>query len=463
MRGDTGTETDTRTERRPPAALTGSEPEPEPATFGTETLRAPLSRSWASLAGRRPAARGRARLLAGVCLAFYLGQGLAGTGALLYLTGPVRLSVGAVGGCMTSAGLLGLLAAVPAGRVCDRFGPKPVFAAALAAMAVAAFGFLAVRTVPEALAVACLYSAACQSAYTSRGALAAFVDADDPARLNASLYRAGNLGYALATPAIGGAAARGTAAAYVFVLLGAGAAFGTAAVGGVFVRARRPIAGSDGDDDAERQIRGRRAAGPLRDTRFLALTGLYGLTSLQFMITEFALPLWVVDHTRAPRIVVGVAALISTVLVVAVQPIASRRISSTRWAAWAMAASGIAAGAGCLALAASQGRGARSAAALVLIGAVALAAAEVVQVIGAITLSYRLAPASAVGVYQGVFTLGQGLAMAAGPALLARTVLRPGSGWTGAAVLLAVAGLLVPAVAGNGRVHPEPEPRPTES
>ena len=442
----------TRTDQRPPAsAAAAATLEPSESESETESAAGAGAGPGAGTIG--DATLLRARLLAGVCLAFYLGQGLAGTGALLYLTGPVRLSVGAVGACMTSAGLLGLVAAVPAGRVCDRVGPKRVFVGALAAMAVAAFGFLLVRTVAEALVVECVYSAACQSAYTARGALAAVVDADDPARLNASLYRAGNVGYALATPAIGGAAARGTVAAYVVVLVGAGAAFGGAAVGCVLVRARRSVVAVSLDGAAD-SVRERRATGPLRDTRFLALTALYAVTSLQFMITEFALPLWVVDHTRAPRIVVGVAALISTVLVVAVQPIASRRISSTGWAAWAMAASGIAAGAGCLALAASQGDGARSAAALVLVAAVALAAAEVVQVVGAITLSYRLAPSSAVGVYQGVFSLGQGLAMAAGPALLARTVLRPGPGWPGAAVLLAAAGLLVPVVVGRGRVRP---------
>lgn len=420
-------------------------------------LQGLLPHARTSPAGRRLAARVRARLLPGLCLAFYLGQGLAGTGALLYLTGPVGLSVGAVGGCLTAAGALGLLAAVPAGWVCDRFGPKHVLAAALAAMAAAAFGFLAVRTVPEALGVACLYSAACQSAYTARGALAALVAPEDPARLNASLYRAGNVGYALATPIIGGAVARGTTTAYRFVLLGAAAAFALAALACVLVRARRPAGGGVARD------RGRGEARPSRDPRFLALTGLYAVTSLQFMITEFALPLWVVEHTRAPRAMVGAAALISTVVVVAVQPAASRRVSTVGRAAGAMAASGIAAGAGCLALAASHGRGPAAAAALVLVGAVALATAEVVQVVGAITLSYRLAPASAVGAYQGVFSLGQGVAMAAGPVLLARTVLRPGAGWPGVAALLAVAGLLVPAAVGTGRGSTTHEPQPTDS
>jgi MFS family permease len=432
----------------------------EPAGSRTsvgETRLGLLSRSRTSATGRRLAARVHARLLPNVWLAFYFGQGLAGTGALLYLAGPVHLSVGAVGGCMTAAGLLGLLAAVPAGRACDRFGPKRVLVAALAAMMLAAFGFLAVRTVPEALGVACLYCAACQSAYTCRGALAVLIAPDDPARLNAALYRAGNVGYALATPIIGGSAARGTTTAYRSVLLGAAAAFSLAAVACVLVRVRRPVG------DGAARARGRRVARPLRDTRFLALTGLYAVTSLQFMITEFALPLWVVDHTRAPRVVVGAAALISTVFVVAAQPTASRRISSTGRAAGAMAASGIAAGAGCLALAASHGRGPVSAAVLVLVGAAALAAAEVVQVVGAITLSYRLAPLSAIGSYQGVFSLGLGLAMAAGPVVLARTVLRPGAGWVDVAVLLAVAGLLVPAVVGNGRRRPVHQPQPTES
>lgn len=397
-----------------------------------------------------PATRDRRALLPGACLLFYVGQGLAAPAALLYLAGPVHLPVGSVGGCMTAAGFVGLLAAVPAGRACDRGRPQVVLAVALAAMAVAAACFVVVRTVPEALGAACLYGSACQCAYAARAALAAAVEPDDPAGANARLYRVGNIGYALATPATGLAATSGSASAYRLALLGAGATFALAAVLAILVRARRPAA-----DVAHPVPRSGRVQ-PWRDSRYLALTGLYAITAMQFCIAEFALPLWVVGHTSAPRAMVGASALISTFVVATLQPVASRRAATTRRAASAMAVAGIVAGIGCLALAVASGRPPVTAAVLVGLGAVALAAAELCQAVGAITLSYRLAPTEATGTYQGFFSLGQGLTMAAGPAVLAHTVLRPGAGWPCAALLLAVAGLLVPAV-----VCPRPRPHRT--
>ena len=404
-----------------------------------ESRRTVRRRTEDTTSGAR-AAHDRRALLPGACLLFYAGQGLAGPAALLYLAGPVHLPVGAVGGCMTAAGFVGLIAAVPAGRACDRGRPQVVLAVALAALAAAACGFVVARTVPEALVVACLYGSACQSAYTARGALAAVVEPDDPAGANASLYRIGNVGYALATPATGLAATLGTASAYRLALLGAGTAFALAALFSVLVHAPRPTI------DVAHAASGAGRAQPWRDSRYVALTWLYAVTATQFCIAEFALPLWVVGHTRAPRAMVGASALISTLVVTALQPAASRRAATTRRAAGAMAAAGIGAAVGCLALSAAPGRAPANAAALVAVGALALAAAELCQAVGAITLSYRLAPAEATGTYQGFFSLGQGLSMAAGPAVLAHTVLRPGAGWPAAALLLAVAGLLVPAV-----------------
>jgi hypothetical protein len=219
---------------------------------------------------------------------------------------------------MTAAGFVGLLAAVPAGRACDRGRPQVVLAIALAALAAAALGFVVVRTVPEALGVACLYGSACQSAYTARAALAALVDPDDPARANARLYRIGNIGYALATPVTGLAATWGTAWAYRLALLGAGGAFALAALFAVLVRARHPAA------DVVHSDPGSGRGQPWRDRRYVTLTGLWAVTAVQFCIAEFALPLWVVGHTRAPRAMVGASALISTLVVTTLQPTASR-------------------------------------------------------------------------------------------------------------------------------------------
>lgn len=416
----------------------------------TATLLDRLRRPQTSRFGWYSTVRGRRALLPGACLLFYAGQGLAGPAALLYLAGPVHLPVGSVGGCMTAAGFLGLLAAVPAGRVCDRGRPQVVLAVALATMATAACGFVVVHTVPEALVAACLYSSACQSAYTARAALAALVEPDDPAGANARLYRIGNVGYALATPATGLAATYGTAAAYRLALLGAGGAFALAALFAALVRARRPAVGAAHGHG----VPGARRGQPWRDPRYLALTGLYAVTALQFCVAEFALPLWVVGHTRAPRAMVGASALISTLVVTALQPAATRRASATRRAANAMALAGVVAGAGCLALAAASGRSSTAAAVLVSVGALTLAVAELCLAVGSITLSYRLAPDDATGTYQGFFGLGQGLTMAAGPAVLARTVLRPGAGWPGVAVLLAASGLLVPLVVCPRRSRP---------
>ena len=71
------------------------------------------------------------------------------------------------------------------------------------------------------------------------------------------------------------------------------------------------------------------------------------------------------------------------------------------------------------------------------------------------TLSYALAPDNAHGAYQGLFSTGQGLAVAAGPLLLAHTVLAHGfAGWAALGIALAAAGLAVPPAAALPRTTP---------
>lgn len=391
-------------------------------------------------------ARRAARAMPALTATFYLGQGLY-TVSLLYLTGPRHLPVGAVGACLSAAGVTGLVCAVPIGKLADRVCPQRVLCAALAVMAVAAIAMLTVvDTVAGALIAGCLYAVAWQGAYTARAALVAALAPHAPAELAARLYRMGNLGFGASMPLAGVVLSVGTVAAYRWALAGAAGCFALAAS----LAATVPAVGGAPHPGSQ----GRAGARPWRDGRYLTVTALYALTSVQLALFEFALPLWVV-RVGAPRWMVGASALLSTLTVVALQPAASRKVTGVRRAGLAMAAAGLATGAACVLLAVADHRGPAGAAVLVAVGAVVLAVAEVSQVVGSMTLSYALAPDGAHGAYQGLFSTGQGLAVAAGPLLLAHTVLAHGfAGWAALGIALAAAGLAVPPAAALPRTTP---------
>jgi hypothetical protein len=55
-----------------------------------------------------------------------LGNGLFNTASVLYFTLVVHLSAAQVGIGLTIAGLVGLGAGIPSGRLADRYGPRPL-------------------------------------------------------------------------------------------------------------------------------------------------------------------------------------------------------------------------------------------------------------------------------------------------------------------------------------------------
>lgn len=378
-------------------------------------------------------------LLPAITAVTYGSKALFGAVSLLYLTQIAHLPVADVGTSLTLAGLVGLAAGVPAGRLCDTGRARAVFAGAVLIEAAACVALLGVRGIGQASAVACLFAVGSQVSFTARAALVAQVDPIDPSALAARLYKFGNIGFAAGTPVSGLVLAAGDAAAYRIALISASVIHVAAAAAVARVRV---VALTRAEVSAAPRC------SPWRDGRYLALTGLYAATSVQFAVFEFALPLWIVRETEAPRWTVAGSALASTITVALLQPLASRIVTGTRRAAWSMAASGAGAAAGCLMLAEAAGHRAAPATALVAAGALTLALAEVAQVVGAFTLGYALAPADAQGAYQGLFNLGPGLALSAGPVILSATVLRHGvAGWAGLAAALACLGLAAPALA----------------
>src|SRR5260370_15450201 len=82
-----------------------------------------------------------------VSLVNIYGTGLIVTAMTLYAIRVVHLTAERSGLALTIAGLVGLLAAMPVGRLADRRGPRGVLSLSLLLAAVAAAGFAAPATV----------------------------------------------------------------------------------------------------------------------------------------------------------------------------------------------------------------------------------------------------------------------------------------------------------------------------
>ncbi|MFF8805885.1 MFS transporter [Streptomyces omiyaensis] len=86
---------------------------------------------------KEPAGSGAERVLILAGFVNRVGNGLFNTASALYFTLVVGLPAAQVGAALTVAGLIGLLAGAPGGRLADRCGPRTVMMLALAVQAVA--------------------------------------------------------------------------------------------------------------------------------------------------------------------------------------------------------------------------------------------------------------------------------------------------------------------------------------
>ena len=193
------------------------------------------------------------------------------------------------------------------------------------------------------------------------------------------------------------------------------------------------------------------------------MTALHGVLSLNYDLLAFAIPLWVVKRSSAPHWIVSVLMLVNTVLVASLQVRASRGTELPSRAAAVGRRAGLVFFASCALLAASSGRGAAVAVALLLAGVAVQSVGELWQTASAFGLSLELAQEHAQGEYQGVFALGRGIERAVAPAVLTALCLGWGPpGWLVVGGVLAAAGALLPAAARAGRADPI-ERRPTAS
>ncbi|MEW2541228.1 MFS transporter [Micromonospora chalcea] len=400
---------------------------------------------------------GPLRTLAYATLVNTVGAGLWLGGGALYLTRDVGLSATSVGAGLTVAGLVGLSASVPLGALADRSDPRTLRAVLQVGQAVAALAYLLVGSFPAFLAVAVPEALLATGNLAVRAALVAAVGGPD-GRVHAfaTLRAVANLGITVGTALAGIALAVDTHRAYQVLVVGNAATYLLSAA---LLLRLPPQPATDGARRTPGAPRRGGRGGPLRDGRFLAVSGASAVLSTHVTVLVLVVPLWTVDRAGAPPPVVSAVLLANTVLTVL---LAVRLSRGAERAARKLRRAG-------LVLAAATPLYAATAAMPVLPAVVLLLVATAVWTVGDLWhgaagagLAYDLAPPGAIGAYQGADGLLAGLAQALGRGLLTLLVLGGGPvGWLVLGVVFAAAGLAAPALTRRAVANrPAPQAQP---
>jgi len=366
-----------------------------------------------------------------------IGKGLFITGAVLFFTRSVGIPIAQVGLAVGAAALIGLAAGIPVGHLADRYGPRRVFQLTLFVQALSVTGLVFVHSVLTLIACLCVVELAISAGTAARGPLTRALGVPNPTRYRSYLRALNNIAVGCGAIAAGVVIQLDTRTAYVCLILGTAVAFLLSAALSFRVQSvpvvKVPAGGSRWP--------------VLKDKPYVALTVLDGIMTIQNSVLIFALPLWIIEYTDAPRWFVGASVAINTALVVCLQVRVSRGVTDNASAGRTARRAGVALLLATALIALAGGAPGWVAMVVVVLGVVVLTVGELWYAAAAFELSFGLAPEHAQGQYSGLFTIGQGLSNAIGPPLLGLACLSWGEpGWLVVGALFLLAGLVIPFV-----------------
>ncbi|MER5640351.1 MFS transporter [Kitasatospora sp. NPDC002227] len=377
------------------------------------------------------------RTFAVISLISAVGTGLFLAGSTIVFVRSVGLTTTQVGFGLAIAGAVGFLVTVPIGAVADRIGAQKTLVVLQLWRAGWFVGLTLVHgVVGFTLVASCLAAAEGATPAMSQAVAAATTEAEDRTRTMAIIRTVRNVGFSLGALLAAPLLTAESPWAYRGIVLGNAAAFVLAA--GLLARLRLNAG------KAQRKVSPLTAIRGFRDWRYLVLTAFNGVISLHGTILGVALPLWVLQGTKAPAGLVPVLVLVNTLMAIALQVPLSKGVDAPPGAARALRLGGFALAASCLALALAHGHAALWAGAALVVGVALLTFGEMWQAVGGWELSFAYAPEQSRGVYLSVFSLGDTGQRIAGPAVLTGLVIAAGPyGWVGLAVVLVAAALAV--------------------
>jgi MFS family permease len=381
-------------------------------------------------------APGASRILAIATFVNTLGNGLFFTASALFLTRSVGLSVRQVGVGLTIAGLVGLLANVPAGRIAEIAGPREVLAitCVFAAVFMAGYGF--VHTFPVFLVIACGELVSTNAANAVRnGLIATAIPAEDRVRTRAYMRSVTNLGIGIGSALAGIALHFDTRTAYLTLIYVDAFSFVATAFLVMRLPHVRPLPRVIGD-------------GPqlvaVRDRPYLAIVAMNSLLCIHNGLLEIAVPLWIVRHTAAPRIMVAAIFVLNTAMCVVFQIRASRGIDDIASSGKALRRCGVLFLVSYSLYAAAAGRSPTVAVVILVVAELFHVTGELYQAAGSWGYGYLLAPELLQGQYQGLFSMSYAVSGMLAPVIAATVVIGLGwPGWLVIGVVLAVVGIVM--------------------
>lgn len=393
-------------------------------------------RSWLVGRGFIPESRPQ-RILALATFVNMIGSGVFMVSAALYFTRVVGLSLAQVGLGMGIAAGVGLFAGVPVGHLADRRGPREVYLLMLVIQGIAMAALAFVHSFWLILIALCVGELARSAGGAARGPLVRGVGGAELTRYRAYLRSVANLAGSCTAVATGFALQFDTRSAYLTLILGNALSFMASAA---IIAALPSLPPVPAPPKASRWA-------VLKDHGYVAVIALDAVMSIHHQVLLFALPLWIVGHTNAPRWLIGMGALINTALVVLLQVRASRGVDDTVTAGRAMRRSGLAFLVGMAAIAATAGLPGWVAVIVIVVGVFIHTVGELWHTAGSLELRFSLAPAHAQGQYMGLFGVGTGLANVVAPSVLALFCITWGApGWLLLGGAFVVVGLITPIV-----------------
>ena len=380
--------------------------------------------------------------LAGQSLLFALGEGTFMTGSAVFFTQIVGLTAAQVGLGLTIAGLAAFLAALPMGKLVDRFGPKRMWA--LSAVGQAAMfavwpfidDFQGYVFMAVAMEVMGALGGAAHGAYT--------IDVLPPAERvisRAYMYSALNVGFTLGS-LIGGIALAFNSNDVLHAV-----PWFTAAVFLVNAVAitRLPRASHDDRTPEERKVK-IPGPGPLRNPGWLLTEFFSGVFWTNQVLLNIVIPLWLVEETDAPRVLLAFLFGTNTVMCIFLPMVTSRGVKDVPTALKAVRISSSFFVISCLITLATHDTVGWVTIALVWLGHVTVTGAELYLSAASWSFEAELMDPRQRGAYQGASELSSTLGRVWAPALYTFLAMEWGAGgW------LVIAGIIVVATIA---VHP---------